>query len=246
MLPRTPKAKRNRRGRPPHDDLLTPAEWRVVHAVQHGLTSRAIAARQGTSIQAVKFHIANVLAKLELADRRALRSWFRVPKSSLLSNPENAMNSSMETKPATIPPVTTPTANAAPVGAPPRDRRAAALSGGHGQISRAVKDIGASERWYRDVLGLPHLYTFGQLAFFDCGGTRLMLSEGPAPTHESLLYWRVADIEAAHAELEDRGVEFSAAPHLIHRHADGTEEWMAFFKDPEGRALGIMAQVRPA
>jgi DNA-binding CsgD family transcriptional regulator/catechol 2,3-dioxygenase-like lactoylglutathione lyase family enzyme len=231
MLQRNPKAKRTRRGRPPHDDLLTPAEWRVVHAVQHGLTSRAIAVRHGTSVQAVKFHITNVLAKLELSDRRALRRWFRVPKSSGLNTPENAMNSSMD---------------ATPVTAPHGNRPAAPLTGPIGQIARSVKDIGASERWYRDVLGLPHLYTFGPLAFFDCGGTRLLLSEGPAPTHESLLYWRVADIEAAHAELKHRGVEFSAAPHLIHRHADGTEEWMAFFKDPEGRALGIMAQVRPA
>jgi hypothetical protein len=42
-----------------------------------------------------------------------------------------------------------------------------------------------------------------------------------------------------------RGVEFTHAPHRIHTHADGTEEWMGFFKDPEGRPLAIMSQVRP-
>ena len=31
---------------------------------------------------------------------------------------------------------------------------------------------------------------------------------------------------------------------LIHRHEDGTEEWMAFFEDNEGRPLALMTQVR--
>ena len=57
-------ATRKRRGRPPHDDLLTPAEWRVVHAAQHGMTNRTIAKRWGISLDAVKYHIANALAKL--------------------------------------------------------------------------------------------------------------------------------------------------------------------------------------
>jgi predicted enzyme related to lactoylglutathione lyase len=59
-----------------------------------------------------------------------------------------------------------------------------------------------------------------------------------------MLYLRVADIGRAYAELDARGVEFINAPHLVHRHVDGTEEWMAFFKDPEGRALALMSQVR--
>lgn len=114
-----------------------------------------------------------------------------------------------------------------------------------GQISRSVKDIRAAERWYGETLGLKHLYTFGNLAFFDCGGTRLMLTQADAPAAaESLLYFRVAHIERAHEELKGRGIEFINAPHMIHRHADGTEEWMAVFKDPEGRPLAIMSQVR--
>jgi DNA-binding CsgD family transcriptional regulator/catechol 2,3-dioxygenase-like lactoylglutathione lyase family enzyme len=114
-----------------------------------------------------------------------------------------------------------------------------------GQIARSVSDAAASEKWYRDVLGLTHLYTFGTLAFFDCGGTRLMLSQekGGAAT-ESILYLRVADIAAAHQELQDRGVKFTHAPHRIHQHADGTEEWMAFFEDPDGRPLAVMSQVK--
>ena len=113
-----------------------------------------------------------------------------------------------------------------------------------GQISRSVNDIAASEHWYREVLGLPHLYTFGTLAFFDCAGTRLMLAqEKGGAVKESVLYLRVVDIAAAHDALKQRGARFTHAPHMIHRHANGTEEWMAFFEDPDGRPLAIMAQV---
>jgi catechol 2,3-dioxygenase-like lactoylglutathione lyase family enzyme len=116
-----------------------------------------------------------------------------------------------------------------------------------GQIARSVKDIKESESWYRDALGLQHLYTFGSLAFFDCGGTRLMLTQESATSFaaESVLYFRVSDIQQSHAQLEHSGVEFIGVPHMIHRHADGMEEWMAFFKDPEGRTLAIMSQVKP-
>lgn len=115
-----------------------------------------------------------------------------------------------------------------------------------GQISRSVQDITQSETWYKSVLGLPHLFTFGKLAFFDCGGVRLFLSQEDAWHAESILYLKVPDIQQAVAELKSRGVEFVDQPHMIHRHADGTEEWMTFFKDPEGRLLALMAQMKPA
>ncbi len=114
-----------------------------------------------------------------------------------------------------------------------------------GQIARTVKNIEAARHWYGEVLGLPHLYSFGNLAFFDCGGTRLFLSEGDGPVCESILYFSVPDIRSAHASLAARGIEFTNAPHMIHRHGDGTEEWMAVFKDDEGRPLAIMAQMPP-
>ena len=113
------------------------------------------------------------------------------------------------------------------------------------QISRTVRDIKESEAWYGRTLGLPHLYTVGSLAFFDCGGTRLFLNAQQKPGPESILYLRVADIRSAYDLLRSRGIEFVDAPHLIHRHADGTEEWMAHFHDPEGRPLAIMSQVKP-
>ena len=208
------------RGRPPHADVLTPSEWRTVHAVQHGMTNAEIARRRGVSVDAVKFHVSNALTKLGLADRKALRAWFRAPRDAALSNGRATM--------------TQPPGSLGPIGPT-----------SIGQVARSVGDIAASEAWYRDVLGLPHLYTFGTLAFFDCGGTRLMLAQEKAgAVKESVLYLRVADIAAAHDALKQRGVKFTHAPHMIHRHPDGTEEWMAFFEDPDGRPLGIMAQVR--
>ena len=113
-----------------------------------------------------------------------------------------------------------------------------------GQIARTASDVEKSRTWYRDVLGLPELYAFPGLAFFDLGGVRLMLTEEEGGSQESILYLRVPDIHASKDELEERGVKFTHAPHMIHRHDDGTEEWMAFFEDDEGRALALMTQVR--
>jgi catechol 2,3-dioxygenase-like lactoylglutathione lyase family enzyme len=117
--------------------------------------------------------------------------------------------------------------------------------GSLGQISRTVRNIEEASDWYENKLGLAHLYTFGKLAFFDCAGTRLFLQERAEPTAESVLYLRVPDIHAAYDDLQQRGIVFTDAPHLIHRHADGVEEWMAFFNDLEGRTLAIMCQVAP-
>ena len=118
-------------------------------------------------------------------------------------------------------------------------------TGGFHHVSIKTRDWDKTIEFYRDVLGLPHLYTFGTLAFFDCGGTRLMLSQEGGASRESILYLRVEDIGASHEAMRMRGVNFTHAPHLIHRHADGTEEWMAFFADPDGRPLALMSQVRP-
>ena len=197
------------RGRPPHADLLTPSEWRTVHAIQHGMTNAEIARRRGVSVNAVKYHLANALAKLNLRNRRELRAWFRAPKGRFTMPDETKL-------------------------------------GPIGQIARSVNDIQTSETWYREVLGLPHLYTFGTLAFFDCGGTRLMLSQEGGAAKESILYLRVANIAAAHQQLAARGVKFTHAPHMIHRHADGTEEWLAFFEDPDSRPLALMCQFSAA
>ncbi|GAA3109278.1 DNA-binding CsgD family transcriptional regulator/catechol 2,3-dioxygenase-like lactoylglutathione lyase family enzyme [Kribbella aluminosa] len=199
------------RGRPRHPDVLTPAEWQVVHAVRHGMSNQEIARRRGVSVDAVKFHVANALMKLGLTRRTELRGWRGVPADS----PLRAQ------------------------GAQPMEL------GVIGQIARPVRDIHVAVDFYGTVLGLPHLYTFGDLAFFDCGGTRLFLSATEEPAQPSILYFRVDDIQTAYDELRARGVEFEQAPHLIHKHDNGVEEWMAFFPDPDGHLLAIMAQAVP-
>jgi DNA-binding CsgD family transcriptional regulator/predicted enzyme related to lactoylglutathione lyase len=208
MTPKRP------RGRPPYDDTLTPAEWRVVNAVRHGMTSRAIAARRHISIDAVKYHVANALEKLGLASRKELRLWGGVARSTKLAQRKPFMTDT-------------------------------ATPGQIGQISRQVQNTETATAWYRDVLGLKHLYSFGDLAFFDCAGIRLFLSQTEGPSKpESILYFKVDDIRATHRKLADNGARIINAPHLVHRHEDGTEEWMAMFEDNEGRPLAIMAQVR--
>ena len=117
--------------------------------------------------------------------------------------------------------------------------------GSLGQVSRSVRDIGEATRFYGEVLGLTHLYTFGELAFFNLGGVRLYLQEEKEPGPQSVLYLKVDDIHGAHEALAAKGVAIASAPHIIHRHPDGTEEWMAFFRDPEGRLLALMCQVKP-
>lgn len=113
-----------------------------------------------------------------------------------------------------------------------------------GQIARSVRDIAAARHWYGEVLGLTPLFDFGKMAFFACGELRLLLQEDDDDDAASILYFRVDDIRAAHAALSARGVVFINAPHMIHRQADGTEEWMAFLSDNEDRPLAIMAQVK--
>jgi DNA-binding CsgD family transcriptional regulator/catechol 2,3-dioxygenase-like lactoylglutathione lyase family enzyme len=201
------------RGRPRYDDLLTPAEWRVAEAVRHGLTNPEIARLQGVSTDAVKYHVANILQKLQLSRRNELRHWTGVRRNSSLFKKELMMTGTL-------------------------------TLGTISQISRTVRNIQEARGWYGEVLGLKHLYSFGNLAFFDCDGVRLFLSEGEdCSASESIIYFNVTDVLSAHAELAKRGVEFLGAPHMIHRHSDGTEEWMAAFKDNEGRPLAILSQI---
>ena len=122
---------------------------------------------------------------------------------------------------------------------------------GIGQVSLETRDIEGSVAFFRDTLGLAHLYTFphptGSMAFFDLDGVRLFISSHDDRPLEksSVLYFNVADIEATYATLTARGVPFEGAPHLVHRHESGVEEWMAFFRDPDANLLALMSQVTP-
>jgi len=117
-----------------------------------------------------------------------------------------------------------------------------------GQIAISVQDVDKAVAFYRDVLGLKLLFQAPPgLAFFDCGGVRLMLARPEKPEFDhpaSTLYFKVADIQQATATLESRGVRFEEAPHLIAKMPDH-ELWMAFFRDGERNLLGLMSEVRP-
>ena len=169
-----------------------------------------MANRLGISIDGVKYHVSNILAKLGMVSRVGLRRWDGVPRHDGLAK-----------------------------GGVHMDKQKTVI--GVGQIARSVKDIRGSVGWYRDSLGLSLLFSFENLAFFDVGGVRLMLEQSDAPqATESIVYLRVADIHVSYTHFLERGIEFIGAPHMVHRHSDGTEEWMAFFNDPDGRPLAIM------
>jgi methylmalonyl-CoA/ethylmalonyl-CoA epimerase len=113
------------------------------------------------------------------------------------------------------------------------------------QIAINAKDIGRATAFYRDRLGLKHLFDAPPLmSFFDCGGIRLMLSlpTEPALDHaSSILYFRVDDIAAAHAALVAKGVAFRDPPHVVAR-LPGREVWIAHFDDSEGNLLALTAE----
>lgn len=116
-----------------------------------------------------------------------------------------------------------------------------------GQIALTVSDVERSVAFYQEALGLPLLFKVPPgLAFFDCGGIRLMLSapEGEfKPGVSSVLYFRINDIEGTASALAQRKVEFIDKPHLIAKMPDH-DLWMCFFKDPDGHTLALMEEKR--
>jgi predicted enzyme related to lactoylglutathione lyase len=117
------------------------------------------------------------------------------------------------------------------------------------QVSLYVRDVRRAERFYRERLGLAHHFTFGDLAFFDMGGTRLYLHAVDEDQWKpgSILYFLVDDIDATWAALQAGGVKTTGAPHHIYTdEASGTEEWMAFFEDGEGNTLALLARIGAA
>lgn len=115
-----------------------------------------------------------------------------------------------------------------------------------GQIVINVHDLARATAFYRDTLGMRFLFEVPKMAFFDCGGVRLMLGlpERPEFDHPaSILYYKVDDIHTAHQVLKERNVAFESAPHLIARMPDH-ELWMAFCRDSEGNTLALMSEVR--
>jgi DNA-binding CsgD family transcriptional regulator/catechol 2,3-dioxygenase-like lactoylglutathione lyase family enzyme len=212
---------RRARGRPPHPDVLTPAEWAILDLWRHGLGRSAIARLKGISEYGVRYHVRNIADKLGVETAAELRHWSGVPISSPRHQQSHRRSHPM----------------------------ARLQLGPIGQVSMYARDASATEAWYRDVLRLPELYRFGDLVFFDMNGIRLYLhavgDEKWRPS--SVVYFIVDDITAAHEELTGRGIKFSGAPHLIYKDDQtGVEEWMAFFEDPDTNMLALMARVAPA
>jgi catechol 2,3-dioxygenase-like lactoylglutathione lyase family enzyme len=114
-----------------------------------------------------------------------------------------------------------------------------------GQIAINVRDLQRAVAFYRDTLGMRFLFQApGGLAFFDCGGIRLMLGVAEKPEFDhpaSVLYYKVPDIDAAHETLTGRGVTFIDEPHLIAR-MPTFELWMTFFRDSEENVLALMEE----
>jgi len=119
------------------------------------------------------------------------------------------------------------------------------------QIHVSVTDVERSVEFYRDVLGLRHLFTVqGQpMAFFDAGGVRLYLAipEDERFRSRPVIYYGVADLDDAYDTAVARGAVGIAGPQLVHtdEHA-GTELWMAFVEDPDGTPIGLTQERHPS
>jgi len=114
------------------------------------------------------------------------------------------------------------------------------------QIAINIHDTSRAIEFYRDTLGLQHLFTAGNLAFFDCGGVRLMLTPPEKPEFDhpsSILYFKVDDIQAAFDRLVQKGVKAEDKPHIVARMSDH-DLWLAEFRDSEGNLMSLMSEVR--
>ena len=112
-----------------------------------------------------------------------------------------------------------------------------------GQIAVTVGDVRRAVGFYRDTLRMKFLFQVPNMAFFDCGGIRLMLSppERPQEGYSSIIYYVVHDIEKAFETLSGRGVKFEGKPHLIAQMKDH-DLWMAFFRDLDQNLLALMSE----
>jgi methylmalonyl-CoA/ethylmalonyl-CoA epimerase len=116
-----------------------------------------------------------------------------------------------------------------------------------GQIAVPVSDIDRAIAFYRDILGMRFLFKAPPgLGFFDCAGVRLLLdapAKAQSENYSSIIYYKVANLQAAFDTLSARGVAFEQKPQLVAKMPDH-ELWMAFFRDPDSNLLALMSEVR--
>jgi methylmalonyl-CoA/ethylmalonyl-CoA epimerase len=116
------------------------------------------------------------------------------------------------------------------------------------QIALPVHDVDEARRFYRDVLGMTHLFDAPPgMAFFDCGGVRLMLAgpaaQGPDGNEQhGVLFYDVADIKPTYAAIVSAGAKSRAEPHIITR-MNGREVWIAEMEDGQGNIVALMSEV---
>ena len=114
------------------------------------------------------------------------------------------------------------------------------------QISVNARDLKRAVAFYRDTLGVRHLFDAPpQMSFFDCAGIRLLVGVAEKAEFDhpsSILYFEVPDIQAAHRDLKARGVKFRDEPHLVAKLAD-REIWLNFFDDTEGNVLALTSEI---
>ena len=116
------------------------------------------------------------------------------------------------------------------------------------QIAITVSDVATALPFYRDTLGLTFLFSPGpNLAFLSAGSVRLMLTtpQGAGTVgHNSILYFKVTDIAAAHDAIVGRGAKTERPPQLAAKMPDH-ELWISFLRDPDGNLVGLMEEKRP-
>jgi methylmalonyl-CoA/ethylmalonyl-CoA epimerase len=115
-----------------------------------------------------------------------------------------------------------------------------------GQVLIPIDDFEKGVAFYRDILGLPFLFAAPpQMAFFNCGGVRLLVGVMPAgqkTQRGSAIYFQVPDIHAVFSFLKGKDVNFMAEPHVVNR-TPKSELWLAEFVDPDGNQLALMSEL---
>lgn len=111
------------------------------------------------------------------------------------------------------------------------------------QIALPVKDLARATAFYRDVVGLPLMFEVPNLAFFNLGGTRLMLglAEGADDAGASIIYYAADDVRAEHDGIVARGAAPVQAPHLVAR-LGPSEVWIGFYRDSEGNTFALTTE----
>ena len=119
------------------------------------------------------------------------------------------------------------------------------------QVALTTADIQRSSEFYRDTLGLKEIAVFDPpgLAFYDVDGVRLSVQQNAdAEPSNAVVYFRVSDLDSAVESLKQRSANLEREPELVFKDDQGQfgeageEEWMAFFRDPDGNLLALVSR----